>query len=259
MTAPSFTQPSDPSGTDGSRPVERQRVLRGYDVRAILLFSAAAGLALGSSASATELVTNGDFSGGASGFSSTYANGGGGGPAQGNFYISTNPAAVCGCFVPIGDHTSGAGNMLVGDGATSGDYLWSETIAVVPNQTYTLSFWATGVNYGGPTADILATVNGSSILDSGSVPQSNGDTATTWNHYQTSFSSGPSSSLTLSLYDTDTDLFYNDFAVDDVSLTGPAPALGGVPEPGVWTLTILGLFGLGAALRGARRKALAFG
>jgi hypothetical protein len=221
-------------------------------LRAILLISATAGLALGSPASAAELVSNGEFSAGNSGFSSTYAFGGGS-PTQGSYFLTTNPGAICGCFATMGDHTSGAGNMLVGDGAGSGDYLWSETFAVVPNQTYTLSFWATGVNFGGPTAELVADANGSPVLDTGAVPQFSGDPSTTWNHYQTSFSSDASGSLTLRLYDANTGYDWNDFAVDDVSVTGPAPA-GGVPEPGAWALMMLGLFGLGAALRSSRRK-----
>jgi hypothetical protein len=212
---------------------------------------AAGALALGSSAGAAELVQNGDFSAGNSGFGSTYAFGAGS-PAQGTYVLTTDPNLLCGCFASYGDHTSGSGNMLYLDGAQSGDYFWSETIAVVPNQTYQLSFWGTEAGVGGPQGDVVATVNGLQVLDSGALPYATGDTSTTWHQYQTSFNSGAASSITLRLYDSDLSYYYNDFTVDDIGVTGPAPSAGAAPEPGTWAMMLVGVFGAGALLRRRR-------
>lgn len=43
--------------------------------------------------------------------------------------------------------------------------------------------------------------------------------------------------------------------VNEAAFTGDLLAVGGgVPEPGVWTMMLMGLFGMGATLRGVRRK-----
>jgi hypothetical protein len=211
---------------------------------------AAGVLAGGSAAGAAELVQNGDFSAGDTGFSSTYFDGPGS-PYQGSYILTTNPSSLCGCFGSYGDHTSGAGQMLYLDGAQSGDDFWHETFSVVPNQNYQLSFWGSEAGSGGPQADVVATVNGVQVLDSGALPYTTGDTATTWHQYQTSFNSGAATSVTLRLFDSDTSYYYNDFTVDDISVTGPAR--GAAPEPGTWAMMLVGFGGAGALLRSRRR------
>ena len=56
----------------------------------------------------------------------------------------------------------------------------------------------------------------------------------------------------LSLVDTNTEASFNDFAIDDISFSGP-----GVPEPAAWALMLFGIGAAGAALRGRRSIALA--
>jgi hypothetical protein len=44
------------------------------------------------------------------------------------------------------------------------------------------------------------------------------------------------------------------FGIDNVVVDGTAAVSGGVPEPSAWATMLLGMFGLGAALRSARRR-----
>src|SRR5581483_8719970 len=107
--------------------------------------ASAAALALGAPAMASELVTNGDFSAGFTGFTTNYSEipPGAENDATGDLFVSTNPAGLCGCWANINDHTTGTGNMLVIDGAANADStIWSETVAVLANTDYQLSFSA---------------------------------------------------------------------------------------------------------------------
>ena len=218
--------------------------------------AATAVLFAGSAANADELVTNGNFSAGITGFTSTYGSPGSSG--QGSVYVTTNPNALCGCFVSIGDHTTGTGNMLLIDGADNNTgAFWSQTFAVAANSTYSLSVWASNAGTAGPIPLLRASANGVNIIPATSIGYSTGNTATTWNQYTGTWNSGAATSVTLSLFDDTQQYLYNDFVVDDISFVGPA-AVQGVPEPATWAMMILG-FGLtGAALR-QRRVRVAFG
>src|SRR5688572_29956803 len=80
--------------------------------------------------------TNADFEAGNVGFVSDYqfadAN-----SAEGQFTVRSDPQNWNGEFVNFGDHTAGAGNMLVVNGATSGSpAIWRQTTSVQTNTAY---------------------------------------------------------------------------------------------------------------------------
>jgi len=220
--------------------------------RLVAMVSAAA-LAIGAPAMASELVTNGDFSSGFAGFTTNYSEipPGSENDATGDLFMSTNPGGICGCWASINDHTTGTGNMLVIDGAANANsIIWSETVAVLANAAYQLSFSAVNLNFQSPQPSVVASVNGTSIIDTDLLPVN--FNAPVWLNFSQTFNSGAATSLTISFVDPANTHFFNDLALDDISLTGPAPE-GGVPEPAAWALMIAG-FGLtGATLR--RRRA----
>ncbi|HXR51092.1 MAG TPA: hypothetical protein VN762_03055, partial [Steroidobacteraceae bacterium] len=79
-------------------------------------------LATAASASPVNLVTNGDFEAGNSGFTSAYAyalppNLGGSNTVEGQYTVASNPYPWNGLFISSGDHTSGQGLMMVANGA----------------------------------------------------------------------------------------------------------------------------------------------
>src|SRR5581483_2374917 len=99
---------------------------------------------LASTAHAQNLITNGDFSAGNTGFTSqyTYITGGFTGPGQ--YGVITNPGtAFTNGFASFGDHTTGTGKMLFADGTSAASAFWSQTVAVAPNTAYSFSLWAT--------------------------------------------------------------------------------------------------------------------
>ena len=213
--------------------------------------AAAAALFAAAAAPAAELVTNGNFSAGNSGFTTTY--GPLGSPSnQGSIAITTNPNSLCNCFVSIGDHTSGTGNMLLVDGAAGNTgAFWTQTFAVVANSAYSLSFWASNAGTAGQRPIVRATINGVDVLNSGLLPYSTGNTASTWQGYAAAFNSGAATSVTLSFFSDAQVYAYNDFVIDDISFTGPAvtPPTSGVPEPATWAMMMLGFGAMGGMLR----------
>jgi hypothetical protein len=61
----------------------------------------------------------------------------------------------------------------------------------------------------------------------------------------------PGGTIRLGLVDNSTDAGGNDFGVDNITLNQTA---GVVPEPAAWALMMLGFGGIGATLRGQRRR-----
>lgn len=221
--------------------------------KTVFALAALAATALATPAAAAELVTNGNFSAGLTGFNTTYSTTNN--PPQGQIIITTNPSLLCGsCFVSIGDHTTGTGNMLFADGASANTgAFWSQSFAVAANSNYLFSFWATNAGTTGPLPVLRASINGANVITNAVLGPSTGNTATTWNQYTANFSSGANTAVTLALFDDTIEFFYNDFAVDDISFVGPAAAMG-VPEPSTWAMLIAGIGLVGAGLR-RRRKA----
>jgi hypothetical protein len=224
-------------------------------LRSFTRFAAASALALAvtfpTDANASELITNGNFSAGISGFSTTYDQT----DAGGYLYVTADPALLCSsCFPSMGDHTTGTGNMLfvdgagVGDGATPGSHpYYSVTLGVVPNSDYTFSYYTANLGTGGPNP-LLATYLNGVLIGSAFTP-----TYAQWTLFTYMFNSGSLSNVTLALSDLTATHSFNDFALDDVSLQGALPGTpGGVPEPSTWAMMLLGFAGIGMALR--RRK-----
>jgi prepilin-type processing-associated H-X9-DG protein len=217
-----------------------------------MIVASTALLALPSAAPAQERITNGTFDAGATGFTTPYAQT----DNSGWIFVTTNPSTLpCGgCFPNMTDHTgaSGNGNMLFFDGAAVGGTYYSVSLGVVPNSSYTFSYWTANLGTGGPNP-LLATYLNGVLIGSTFTP-----TYGQWTPFTYTFNSESLSSITLDLADLTADHFYNDFALDDVSLLGPVPGVpSGVPEPSTWLMMLLGFGGIGMAMRQRRQLALA--
>ena len=97
------------------------------------------------------LVFNGDFSAGNSGFTSDYGfvNAPNVTGAQGKIGVVTNPNAWLSTNSNCGDHTSGSGNMMVVDGSIANagnDMVYFQAVPVTPNKNYSFSYWVQSLN-----------------------------------------------------------------------------------------------------------------
>jgi hypothetical protein len=208
-------------------------------------FAAAAAMAFcagATGAGAANLLVNGDFEGGASGFSSDYNYSPGDlGPA-GAYDVINDPRHDHPLFAVMGDHTSGAGLMMVINGASTPDVnVWAEAgIPVTPHTNYTFSGWVASVYYSN-TAQLDLDINGSQVGPTVLAPGVEG----VWQQFSVTWNSGSATKADLAVVNQNISPDGNDFALDDISLASAGTA----PEPSSWTLLLAGMGALGGALR----------
>jgi gliding motility-associated-like protein len=165
----------------------------------------------------TNVIVNGDFSQGNTGFTSQYvfAN-----PniTEGQYFVGTNSQAWNISMSPCHDHTTGTGNMMMVNGApTPNVNVWTETVAVTPNTNYAFSTWIEALWPPNPT-QLKFSINGNQIGNTitASLP------TCTWAQFYTTWNSGNNTSATISIVNINTAVQGNDFALDDISF---APVL----------------------------------
>lgn len=186
-------------------------------------------------AASVNVITNGDFEQGNTGFTSAYdyLPGGQIGPAA-SYGITSNPRHIHYGAYSYGDHTPGGTLMLAYNGATSPITLWQQTVAVKPHSDYTFSFYGSSW-YLSPWGNLRLYINGTAIGDSGSFPSSPG----TWTQYTYApWNAGTTTTATLRLVNIEYASSGNDPAIDDLAFTGPDPAASPIPLPAAIALAL---------------------
>ncbi|WP_187661273.1 beta strand repeat-containing protein, partial [Flavobacterium buctense] len=170
------------------------------------------------STSIRELIFNGNFSQGNNGFATAYQYQAVTVPAgtQRTYGIVANSNAWFAGFSSC-TANGGVGNMMVIDGSNlnaGNDSVWCQTVAVVPGQNYTFSYWIQTVATPNP-ANIDVVINGVSI-GTAFAPA----TACGWVQRTYTWNSGANTTAQICLYDRVITATGNDFALDDISFTG---------------------------------------
>lgn len=180
----------------------------------------------GDGSTGPNLIYNGNFSSGATGFTSSYINsyGQSNGNDKGKYFVTTDPSGwnSSAFSANCGDHTTPnvAGNMMAVDGSTqSNQIVWAQTVSVQPNTIYNFSAWAQSIhnstNTSIPTATLIFKI-GNTALPGALYPSTS---KCNWRQYQTYWNSGSNTSATITITDTETSPTGNDFALDDISLS----------------------------------------
>jgi len=180
---------------------------------------------LACTASAENLVVNGDFENGTNGFSSDYIPYAGGTIAEGVYDTARSPHADHPGGADFADHTSGNGLMLVANGSTDRPrVLWRQTIPVDPSHEYAFSGWAASWGMDGrrsenpglgfdPCPSIIAvSING---VDCGHVVQVSA-TNGLWEKFAVTWDPQGATSANIELRLLTTAGFGNDLALDDL-------------------------------------------
>ncbi len=217
---------------------------------------------LGASAvsqAAANLVINGDFEAGSTGFTSTYVYADplvGTSPIthnsnlmwdEGTYTVgkSVNATHQYWTFGPFGDHTTGTGNMLIVNGSESTQLgsVWSGTLTdSLTTGTYSFSAWAANV-YNQAPSTLRFFIGGVQIGSDFTL-----GTAGQWVRFSASFTVPPVPAGNPSFTDLIVVHTGNDFVVDDISLVA-------VPEPTTMIAGALLLLPLGVGLARKFRKA----
>lgn len=158
------------------------------------------------------VINNGTFDGGNTGFFSNYINDQTSLWLEGRYAIGTNPNAFHSGFAPCGDHTTGSGNMMVVNGAgVAGQNVYCQVVNVNPNSDYVFSIWVASVVSSSP-AILQFSVNGQLLGGTLNAPGAN----CVWTNFTAVWENPGVSTALICIVNQNTALSGNDFAIDDV-------------------------------------------
>ncbi len=174
-------------------------------------------------ASGQNLLSNGNFDGGNTGFSTDYFFSPGDTRANSTYDVVRNPHDSHPLAGSFADHTSGTGLMLVANGSTNGARaVWRQTVHVVPHSDYYFSgwacSWARGWRNGKPAeldpcpSQICVWINGLPCGALAQVPASTGH----WTSFGAAWTASDSSTALLEIRLATTQMRGNDVAIDDL-------------------------------------------
>ena len=193
----------------------KTRIFRPFHVLLLLAL-----LLLGHAANAQNLLTNPGFSAGNTGFTSAYlyVTPPGPDPGAGSYTIGTdNRAYNVNFLASYGDHTTGTGQYMIVNAATTPLVVWEQTVTgLTANQPYQFSFWLLNT-FPTSKASMQVSANGVDEGPAFSNPNDGGN----WQLNTVTVNPGASTQLVLRLRDLNLDGNGNDFGLDDLSLTAP--------------------------------------
>ncbi|MBX2909719.1 MAG: T9SS type A sorting domain-containing protein [Chitinophagales bacterium] len=173
-------------------------------------------------ASSNDLVTNGNFDLGNTGFTSAYgfispsanaATGGKGLQPEGRFAVDTSAASYHNNFTGLDN--SGSGKFMIINGATiAGQAVWKQTILVQPNTAYNFSTFISSVNEANP-ANLRFQINGVVLGPNITASTTRGR----WAKFTAAWNSGANTSAEIAILNDNTIAGGNDFGLDDISFT----------------------------------------
>ena len=169
------------------------------------------------------LITNGNFSFGNTGFTSEYIIGTGGSfgllSDEGTYAVTSNTNFVHSNWSSCEDHTGG-GNMLAVNGSTEpNEKIWCQSVTVTPETDYEFSAWITSAIFENPPI-LQFSINDTLLGTPFNVPPN----PCQWNQFFQTWSSGMNTTIEICITNQNTNQSGNDFAIDDISF-GPVCTL----------------------------------
>ena len=162
--------------------------------------------------SSTNLIVNGDFSSGNSGFSSNYTYTNSDLRPEGYYAVGKNPRTFHPDFSACGDHTTGTGKMLIVNGNVVPNIkVWGQPITVKANTYYAFYAYVTPVHPTNPPV-LQFSINGGVI----GTPFTSSNVTCAWQKFYAVWYSGSITNANISIVNQNTIANGNDFALDDI-------------------------------------------
>lgn len=163
----------------------------------------------------TNLVTNGDFSNGDTGFTSDY-NSSNAPLSDAEYYVGTSSLNAGSSTASCNDHTSATGNMLVAKcNFNLNASVWKQSVNILPNTNYSFSVWLQSlINLN--TTLLQLSINGIAVIDDITMF----DPTCEWKQYTVLWNSGQKTTADLAInYKSLLPGNGGYFAIDDISLS----------------------------------------
>ncbi len=162
--------------------------------------------------SSSNLIVNGDFTSGNSGFTSNYTYTTTDLHPEGYYAVGKNPKSLHSDFSACGDHTTGTGKMLIVNGNVVPNIkVWGQPITVKANTYYAFYAYVTPVHPTNPPV-LQFSINGSVI----GAPFTSSNATCTWQKFYAVWYSGSITNANISIVNQNTIANGNDFALDDI-------------------------------------------
>jgi gliding motility-associated-like protein len=158
------------------------------------------------------LVNNGDFSAGNTGFLSNCI------PmnpnsSSGQYWVGNNPNSWNPVFSNCIEHTTGSGNMMMISGMQfNSTTAWQQSFSIVPQTNYVFSFWTQALEANN-SAPIRLSINNTTLTDT----FYSGISSCNWKKYYVFWNSGDTNSVFLSISVNNITNLGQAFAIDDIS------------------------------------------
>ena len=160
-----------------------------------------------------ELIYNGDFEAGNTGFSTQHTFFPGYLYYEGTYDVLANPSLDHNCFGGV-DHTSGSGKLMaINASVSAGRLVWGQTVSVLTGTNYALSAWVNSQCFGISPAMLVFKVNGVQVGANFVAPGS----AFGWIQFTGIWNSGVATSATIEIFNLNLAPSGNDFGLDDIS------------------------------------------
>jgi len=167
------------------------------------------------SPSPTNLVVNGNFNQGDTGFDTdyNYDSGAAIGVLENEYAIVSNSGLAHNQFADCDDHTGdNPGNMMTVNGSGQSNNVWCQTITIQANTEYLFSAWACSAVSQNP-ARLRFSINGIQI---GNVYMASSSTCN-WTQFSSGWTSTNATTATICIVNVNTTASGNDFSLDDIS------------------------------------------
>lgn len=157
------------------------------------------------------LIANGDFSEGNAKFATHYYESQNLYP-EGYYHVGDNPNSVHDHFTRMGDHTDGAGQMLIVNGApVEGQIVWQQTIAIDPETVYVFSTHGATVS-GGNSALLQFSIDDQLLGEPFQLNWNEG----IWDQFYEVWKADAQTEITISIVNRNVIRAGNDFVLDDL-------------------------------------------